>query len=482
MAITDVTSNSGGTTGTSSSVTVTYGTTPTSGNLMVVYFWTRDDQTNVPSGWTRAAQCGGYDNFSVFWKEAGGSEGSSVTVTTSGADYAAWAYYELSGVDMTTPVRAWAGYDFEKVDSQASEWQGQASMQTGSHVKSGDLAIAAIGSRGMMTGESVDSGFTLDENASSNGGGSGSEIYTAKKSITADGVVQVRFTETASLRDRGLLVVWAEDGTAHHTGITLVQSRYTSQNGSDNTPMGHWLDTPKEGNLLVWMVSSGSTGTYTAPTGWSSVPNDGSTYTGGSNAVAVFYKIAGASETRVDLTYTVPNTNQNVGWMAEFAAPNGWPATPYDVRIDSQGGSDTVTTVSGGTTGTPTGSQGVSVSFGRFRDLTSSETANVSVNESYHYHEYGNTSWQNPGSSSLEGIAAYKEVTAAVAQSPDFSWTNTSDDARAATVVFLATSFSVGALVKAYNGTSWATGTPKVWNGSAWVSGTWKTYDASDWT
>lgn len=480
MAITDVASNSGGTTGTSSSVTVTYGTTPTSGNIMAVYFWTKNDVVNTPSGWTRGFDVGGFDNVAVFWKVAGGSEGASVTVTTAGADYAAWAYYELSGVNTSNPMRCAAGYDYEDLLHQATYQDGQAAMQTGPDAKSGDLAIAAIASRGMMTGEAVDNSFTLDMSGASDGGASGTEIYTAKKSLSSDGEVQVKFTETANLDDRGVLVVWAQDGVSNYYGIRLVQSRYNSQNGSSATVTANWLAIPTEGNLLVWAAASGSTGTYTPPTGWTQVPDDGTTFTGDGNATAVFYKIAGASETRVSLTYTVPNVNQNVSWMAEFSAPNGWPATPYDVRIDSQGTDLNVTTASGGTTGTPSGSQGVAITFARLRDRSTPETANVSVNESYIYHAYGNTSFHNPGASSMECVAAWKELTSAAVQSPDFSWTN-SIDVRAATVVFLSDSFSVGSVMKVRSGGSWVEGVPKVWNGSSWVAGVGKVWNGSAW-
>lgn len=84
-----------------SSFTVTYGTTPTEGNLMLI--WVGGIQTRTPSSLTGYTQVilfpagGGTDVY--YWKIATSSEGASIGGTLSGNLQGNWVYMEWKNAD-----------------------------------------------------------------------------------------------------------------------------------------------------------------------------------------------------------------------------------------------------------------------------------------------------------------------------------------------------------------------------------------------
>ncbi len=94
-----------------SSITATYSTAPTAGNLLVAIFGeSGSNNISTPSGWQVATELqNSSPGGAVFYKVATGSE-SSVTVTTSGGSSTSYGMglqlYEYSGLSSTSPLDA----------------------------------------------------------------------------------------------------------------------------------------------------------------------------------------------------------------------------------------------------------------------------------------------------------------------------------------------------------------------------------------
>jgi hypothetical protein len=95
-------------TASTSSVSATFTSTPTSGNFLIAICGARNVTINQPSGWSTAINESGTPNPSqaIFYKVAGASESSTVTVTTSTTSYLGLQIFEYQNIASVSPVDA----------------------------------------------------------------------------------------------------------------------------------------------------------------------------------------------------------------------------------------------------------------------------------------------------------------------------------------------------------------------------------------
>lgn len=130
-------------TGTSTTTTVaaTFGTTPTSGSLLVAGVMNTDNFATTPSGWTLAVQRGDHGGIELYYKVSNGTE-TTLTVTLGGAGSGSALMMAEFAHDGTT-----AGL-LDKSASAGSDDSAVASQTTGTTAtttRATELAIAAVG-------------------------------------------------------------------------------------------------------------------------------------------------------------------------------------------------------------------------------------------------------------------------------------------------------------------------------------------------
>ena len=108
MAFPTVQNTNTSTSAASTSHTVNLPASISSGDLLIVFFGTREKPTiTTPSGWTllkNKSNAAENHQFSIFYKVASGSEGSTVTITTSASWSGMHASYRITGYSGTPEV------------------------------------------------------------------------------------------------------------------------------------------------------------------------------------------------------------------------------------------------------------------------------------------------------------------------------------------------------------------------------------------
>lgn len=211
---------------------------------MLVIFWTRATSITTPSGWTKDVTVGSGDEHAAFTRIAS-SEGTSQSFTISAADQTGWVYYEFSGVDTTTPVRATASED------TTGGTTSRGSGTTDTSPQSGDYAVAGFGSRDDISAQSFTNSFTFDSTNNPDNTSPVAELSVGTKALTSSGAVSTTMSWTTSSSTRGLIVVLAQAATGALVKI---------YNGSS------WVEgIPKVYNGSTW--DEGTWKTYNG-TGW----------------------------------------------------------------------------------------------------------------------------------------------------------------------------------------------------------------------
>lgn len=148
--------------GTATSFTFSFNGTPANGNLLVAFIgvYSSEAPLTAPTGWTLLdSQANSTETLAVYTKVAGASESNSYTWTTNGgvADHFAAGIYEITGQDSVTPINGYA---------KASGNTDPTTTPSVTPTVLGTLALAGIGTdAGGRTGDSVGSGWTLDQSA-----------------------------------------------------------------------------------------------------------------------------------------------------------------------------------------------------------------------------------------------------------------------------------------------------------------------------
>lgn len=131
--------------------------------------------------------------------------------------------------------------------------------------------------------------------------------------------------------------------------MTTISNVQAPKYGSGTTSATvSWDSTPTAGNLLIarsYVLGGTSSG---AITGWTQVINV--LYGAGNRYVAIYWKIAGASEGDVTCSATSATTTRLV--IEEWSSSTGWPSDPFDQSASTATDGTLVTSRSSGTTGT----------------------------------------------------------------------------------------------------------------------------------
>lgn len=152
---------------TSSSTThvLTWNSTPTSGNLLVITVATDAAMTSPPSGWTTNVSVADFVGSYIISKISAGTE-SSVTVTINASDSCALAGFEYSGIatgiDKTASANFQGGSGFIGCGTTATTTAANelliafvSSNQTARSVSSWDNSFTQLGSKGQTTGSAA---------------------------------------------------------------------------------------------------------------------------------------------------------------------------------------------------------------------------------------------------------------------------------------------------------------------------------------
>lgn len=170
------------------SVTSTFGATPTAGNLLLAIAGATGSTSTftTPAGWAvLVSHTGTGVGTAIFWKVAGASEPTGLTVTTTG-----------TGSDLT--LAEFSGFPVAIADVTANHDTGASTVTTsvtGTTAATGgvgDLAVCCMEVSANVTAPAVDSGFTLLT--------AGTRIISAYKVLTGSPTTGATFTWTTATK------------------------------------------------------------------------------------------------------------------------------------------------------------------------------------------------------------------------------------------------------------------------------------------
>lgn len=191
-----------------------------------------------------------------------------------------------------------------------------------------------------------------------------------------------------------------------------------------------WDSTPTAGNLLIarsYVLGGTSSGSIT---GWTQVVNV--LYGVGNRYVAVYFKIAGASEGSVTCSATTAATTSLV--IEEWSSSTGWDSSPFDKSASTATTGIAVTSRSTGTTATTTVADELAISVIGY----GSTVTGISWSNSF------TASFEQP-TGALVFAGAHKVLSATGAVESTASWT-TARVAGAAVATFKSNSVITGTL------------------------------------
>ncbi len=93
-----------GSTSDNTSHTITWGTAPVEGNLMVIACTANSGTINTPSGWTEAVTQVSFVKGTIFYKVAGASEGTSQAITIGNTESFSAVFLEIEGIATSSPL------------------------------------------------------------------------------------------------------------------------------------------------------------------------------------------------------------------------------------------------------------------------------------------------------------------------------------------------------------------------------------------
>jgi hypothetical protein len=169
-----------------------FGTTPTQNNLLIAVGNSDSDITMTSTGWSIAASIVVATGLYIYWKIAGASESSTVTIGINVSDSGEMAIYEYSG-NTASPL--------DKTATTSAS--GVASCGTGTTAttaQADELLFAAVGKDSTATWNGLawtNSFTTLSGPIAGNGAPGASCLSTATRAVNATGA----YTTTASWTD-----------------------------------------------------------------------------------------------------------------------------------------------------------------------------------------------------------------------------------------------------------------------------------------
>lgn len=186
------------------------------GEILIVFFSMRYDATITwPDGWIqffkRVRTGANFDTLAIAWKKATGSEGSSITVTTSSGRSSAHISYRISGAEDPEAQAPEAGSGSDGYSSSCS---------TGSCTPTGGakdyLWIAVKEHNGIATVSAYPENFTDGENYNSYGSDN-VNCGVARRELNASTHATVNFTLSASAGFVGAMVAVHPSGVQTNT-------------------------------------------------------------------------------------------------------------------------------------------------------------------------------------------------------------------------------------------------------------------------
>jgi hypothetical protein len=187
-------------------LTATFGSTPTNNNLMVVLAFTRTDAGMTgPSGWTTdkdVVNSTSADTARIASKIVNG-DGTGVQLTgLSATDATVMKIYEVSGNATSTPT--------DKTNS-TGETVGVATIQTGTTgtLSQGDeIAFALAAIRTTITSPSIDSSFTLETTLSDGTAGIEATMLPANRIVTVTTALNPAFSWTGAVTAMSIIATY----------------------------------------------------------------------------------------------------------------------------------------------------------------------------------------------------------------------------------------------------------------------------------
>lgn len=122
--------------------------TPIQGNLMILCVVSDDAVTSTPAGWTAVNNASGFCDIFMYWKIAGASESSTISVTINSSDCCILFAYEYSGLTTLDKTNAATGQGGSNTINTGT---------TATTTAANELVIALVGSASNATGRSISS-------------------------------------------------------------------------------------------------------------------------------------------------------------------------------------------------------------------------------------------------------------------------------------------------------------------------------------
>ena len=323
---------------TATTITATFGSTPTSGNLLIASFGAVSDNTGLTltsSGWTQLFDenpGSASEVWSQFWyKIAGVSEATTVTVTNTNGARSVLRVVEYSGNAASSPVDVYISnvttsnpmYTALPADPTTSStlaimpfiWRNSSTSSLTAF--SGHDSAAEVGSQ-VDTGTADTARMhirvyevlsTAEQPEDAHFGGAGTTLANA---------AVVHFKDATSA---------ASTAIASGTGSTgaFVQGKGAASASSSTTIAATFTSTPTSGNLLVAIVggsvATGVTPTITPASGWTQLGSYDYQDSDGSKVftVATYYKVSAGTESGGQ-TWTFDSAqDKRAVMMAEFS-------------------------------------------------------------------------------------------------------------------------------------------------------------------
>ena len=160
-----------GTVGNQTSITATFGSTPTEDNLLIlVHYYSSASTVTLPSGWTEAEQNRDTNDngntTTIAYKVAGASEGTGVTVTVGSSRHSTLSIFEYSGIVTSSPLD-------QSAQNSCQDGRSCSVGTTGTTSQADELVIGALGVPGNIGGwdNTWTNSFTQQTTAISTGSG-----------------------------------------------------------------------------------------------------------------------------------------------------------------------------------------------------------------------------------------------------------------------------------------------------------------------
>lgn len=172
----------------STSHSVVFDSAPTQGNLLILCV-VGDAIVNTPSGWDQAVDSVNFTDTGIYYKTAGASESTTITVSLSGSAKAVMLAYEYSG--MTNAL--------DKTASATSSASTIASGTTATITVPDQLLVALFGINQSTSGtvSSYSNSFVQDDFADTGNTGADVAGYVAMRTVSTTGA----YSTTATLND-----------------------------------------------------------------------------------------------------------------------------------------------------------------------------------------------------------------------------------------------------------------------------------------